>query len=88
LKFAANLWSLSQKTPNPDTQKFAVSKNSFLKSILFVFIQKRILTHIEIRSAHDPSFKRLFELISGTTNDTGRVSSRSSSMSNSVNTTD
>ncbi|CAF3518945.1 unnamed protein product [Adineta steineri] len=68
IKFAANLWNLSQRNSNPDTQKFA----------------KRILTYIEIRSNSDQSFKRLYELISGSTNDTSHVSSRSSSTSNSV----
>ncbi|CAM4969975.1 unnamed protein product [Rotaria socialis] len=66
LKFAVNLWGLVQKSSTPDTQKFA----------------KRILTLIEARSDHDQAFKRLSELISSTSNDTSRVSSRSASMSN------
>jgi len=73
LKFAVNLWNLSQKGSTSDTQKFA----------------KRILAQIETRSINDQSFKRLSELISGPTNDTSRVSSRSSSISvQSSNTTD
>ncbi|CAF0825690.1 unnamed protein product [Rotaria sp. Silwood1] len=66
IKFAVNLWNLAQKNLNPDAQKLA----------------KRILTHIEARSVHDQSFKRLSELISGTINDTSRLLSRSSSSSN------
>ncbi|CAF2901704.1 unnamed protein product [Rotaria sp. Silwood2] len=75
IKFAVNLWNLAQKSPNPDAQKLA----------------KRILTHIEARSVHDQSFKRLSQLILGTTNDTSQLSSRSSSSSNfmqPLNTTD
>jgi hypothetical protein len=39
---------------------------------------------METRSAHDSSFKLLSEQISVNTNDTSRLSSRSSSISNSV----
>ncbi|CAF0883019.1 unnamed protein product [Rotaria sordida] len=62
IKFAVNLWNLAQKSLNPDAQKLA----------------KRILNHIEARSVHDKSFKRLSELILGNINDT----SQSSSLSN------
>ncbi|CAF5067136.1 unnamed protein product [Rotaria magnacalcarata] len=66
MKFAVNLWDLAQKSSTPDTQKSA----------------KRILTFIETRSDHDQAFKRLSDLISSTSNDTSRVSSRSASVSN------
>ncbi|CAF0759446.1 unnamed protein product [Adineta ricciae] len=68
LKFAVNLWNLIQKNASPDTQKTA----------------KRMLIAIEISSNSDQSFKRLLELLSGTMNESSRVSSRSSSTSNSI----